>query len=91
MFVRGFVPDENIGEGGDNEINEKTEDPSDQEKTGELTIDVIPRPGTEIGIFGRFQVQKMSRRLIDKRLRRAEESKRTVGGIGESRQGDGGG
>ena len=27
MFVGGFVPDENIGEGGDNEVNEKTEDP----------------------------------------------------------------
>lgn len=59
--------------------------PSDQEKAGELAVDVIPRPGTEIGILGGFQVKHLSGGLIDKWLGRAEEGERTVGDIGECR------
>jgi hypothetical protein len=56
-----------------------------------LAVDVIPRPGTEIGIFGRLQMNQLCRRLIDEGLRGAKEGQRAVGCIDKGREADGGG
>ena len=60
--------------------------PSDQEETGELTVDIVARPGTQVGILGRLQIEHLGRLLIDERLWRPEEGHCAVGGIGEGRK-----
>lgn len=65
--------------------------PCDKEKAGELAIDVIPRPGAEIGIFRRLQMNQLCSGLIDKGLRGAKEGQCAVGDIDKSRQADSGG
>ena len=64
--------------------------PCDQEETGELTVDVIARPRTEVGIFGRLQVDQLCGGLVHKGLCRAKEGQSTVGDIHKGRQTRGG-
>lgn len=42
--------------------------PSDQEEAGELAVDVIPRPCTEVGIFGGFKMNQLGGWLVDERF-----------------------
>jgi hypothetical protein len=65
--------------------------PCDEEKACELAIDVIPRPGAKVGIFGRLQMNQLCGGLIDKGLRGAKEGQCAVGDIDKGREADGGG
>lgn len=61
--------------------------PSDQEKAGELTVDVVPRPSAQIRIFGGFQVNQLRGRLVNKGLGGTKQGERTVGGIDKGGKG----
>lgn len=87
VVVGGFVPDEDIRERRNHEVDQESKDPglvlmknhnrwcqggrripSDQEEAGELAVDVISRPRTEIGIFGGFEMNQLGGWLVDKRF-----------------------
>lgn len=43
--------------------------PSNQEKARELTVDIVPRPSTQVCVFRRFQVDHLCSLFIDIRFR----------------------
>ena len=56
MLERGLVEDKNVRQGGADEVEDHAKDPRNEEKTQELSVQVVSRQRASIGPVRRLEI-----------------------------------